>query len=385
MVAAAFVIALGYGLVAPIIPQFARTFDVGFTAASAVVSIFAASRLLFATPSGALVDRIGSRKVYLSGLLSVAITTGMVAFAQAYWQILVLRALAGIGSTMFTVSAMALIIKLAPPSIRAKSSSAYGSGFLFGSILGPIIGAALSVFGMRIPFLLYAIALSCAAGIVWYKMPKNVGVVEDKATRLPALSFWEAFADHAYRASLVAVFANGWSNFGVRVAVVPLFAATAFENSAAMAGFAMTAFAAGNALALQFSGRLADSWGRKPLILLGLGINGAFTAVFGIAHAPIVFLGSSVIAGFGCGLFGPAQQAVLADIVGNSRSGGRPLAVFQMTQDFGAILGPLIVGLIADRFGFVTAFVMCGVLTCVACMQWLFGRETLLDISGNQA
>ena len=68
LVAAAFIIAAGFGLVSPIIPQFARSFDVSTTAASAVVSVFAASRLLFAPASGKLIDLIGSRKVYITGL-----------------------------------------------------------------------------------------------------------------------------------------------------------------------------------------------------------------------------------------------------------------------------------------------------------------------------
>lgn len=52
MLAAAFLIALGFGLVAPVLPQFATTFDVGATAAAVIVSIFAFMRLVFA-PAGA--------------------------------------------------------------------------------------------------------------------------------------------------------------------------------------------------------------------------------------------------------------------------------------------------------------------------------------------
>ena len=109
MVTAAFIIALGYGLIAPLLPQFVVSFDVSMAAAGLVVSIFAASRLIFAPMSGSLVDRVGSRRVYLIGLMTVAVTTGLVSIAQSYWHIVALRALAGIGSTMFTVSALSLI------------------------------------------------------------------------------------------------------------------------------------------------------------------------------------------------------------------------------------------------------------------------------------
>ncbi len=45
MVVAAFVIALGFGIVAPILPQYAASFDVGLTAASAIVTVFALARM----------------------------------------------------------------------------------------------------------------------------------------------------------------------------------------------------------------------------------------------------------------------------------------------------------------------------------------------------
>ena len=51
LVASAFVIALGFGLILPVLPQFAQSFDVGATAGSIVVSAFAFFRLLFA-PAG---------------------------------------------------------------------------------------------------------------------------------------------------------------------------------------------------------------------------------------------------------------------------------------------------------------------------------------------
>lgn len=151
LVAAAFLIALGYGLIAPIIPQFAQSFDVGMAAAGAVVSIFAFSRLLFAPSAGRLVDALGSRAIYLTGLATVAVTTGAVAWAQEYWHILVLRGLGGVGSTMFTVSAMGIIVRFAPPTIRGRCSSAYASAFLIGNVIGPVLDAALASLGMRAP------------------------------------------------------------------------------------------------------------------------------------------------------------------------------------------------------------------------------------------
>ncbi|WP_238072503.1 MFS transporter, partial [Rhodococcus zopfii] len=166
LVSASFVIALGFGLVAPALPQFARSFDVGITAATVVVSAFAAMRLAFAPASGALVQKLGERPVYITGVLIVALSTGACAFAQTYWQLLVFRGLGGIGSTMFTVSALGLIIRIAPPDARGRVSGLYATSFLLGNIGGPLVGGALVGFGLRVPFVIYAVSLLVAAAVV---------------------------------------------------------------------------------------------------------------------------------------------------------------------------------------------------------------------------
>lgn len=192
------------------------------------------------------------------------------------------------------------------------------------------------------------------------------------------MRFREAFRDRAYRCVLVSGFANGWSNFGVRVATLPLFAAAVFEHGGAIAGLAMASFALGNAICLQFSGRLADRVGRLPLILLGLLVNGLFTGILGLAPSFYPLLILSALAGAGAGILNPPQQAVIADVIGNQRSGGRVLANFQMAQDAGTILGPIVVGLIAQTAGFGCGFAACGVITAAAFVCWAsFGRETL--------
>ena len=381
LVAAAFIIALGYGLIAPIIPQFAVSFDVSMAAAGAVVSIFAASRLLFAPMSGRLIDSIGSRKVYLTGLLTVAVTTALVAAAQEYWHILALRGIAGIGSTMFTVSAMGLIVRMAPPEIRGRASAVYGTAFLIGNVIGPVVGAALSMIGMRAPFVIYGASVALAAFVVWWRMPRATTATgeatDGKKDVQPPMRFGEAVRDSAYRSALISGFSFGWVNFGVRVATLPLFAAAVFEHGGAIAGLAMAAFAFGNAATLQFSGRFADTYGRRPLIIAGLVVNAIFTGAIGFADSFWPLLIVSALSGAGAGMLNPAQQAVLADVIGNQRSGGKVLANFQMAQDLGAIVGPILIGAVAQTYGFQTGFLICGVIGLAAAGAWIFGRETL--------
>jgi MFS family permease len=382
LIGAGFIIAVGFGLITPVLPQFARSFDVGVTAASIVVSAFAFFRLVFAPVGGRLVTRLGERPVYLAGLLIVALSTGVTAFAQSYGQLLLFRSLGGIGSTMFTVSSAALIIRLAPPAIRGRVSSVFASSFLLGGVVGPLIGGLLGSLGLRVPFIVYAVALLIAAAVVATFLSGARLRELRESSKVPAMTFREALGDSAFRSAMASGFANGWSNFGVRVAIIPLFVTAVLvgtrdeSRSAQIAGFAIAIFAAGNALALTFSGRLADSIGRKPPALAGLVVSGLATVVLGLVSSLWLILVLCLVAGVGAGILNPAQQATVADVVGNNRSGGGVLAGFQMATDTGAILGPVLVGLIIDRWGYAEGFAATGVILLLGALAWIPARET---------
>ncbi|MDQ3577531.1 MAG: MFS transporter [Actinomycetota bacterium] len=378
LVAANFLIAIGFGLVAPALPTFARSFDVSVTAASIVVSAFAVARLLFAPVSGRLVTRLGERRVYLTGLLIVAASTGACAFAGEYWQLVVLRGLGGVGSTMFTVSGIGLLVRLTPAALRGRASGLWGTSFLLGNVAGPLAGGGLISISLRAPFLVYAATLVLSVLMVWFFLRRSTLIAppgEDDTT--PVFALRTALRDSGYVAALISSFSNGWAVFGVRVSLVPLFITEVLRRDGAFAGTALSVFAAGNVIMLFASGRLSDTWGRKPLILAGLVITGGATIWFGFTETVPSFLIATAIAGIGTGLLTPPQQAAVADIIGSNAKGGQVLAAYQMSADVGAILGPIIAGMLADQLSFTTAFIVTGALSLVAALVWLPARETL--------
>jgi MFS family permease len=162
----------------------------------------------------------------------------------------------------------------------------------------------------------------------------------------------------------------------MRNAILPLFAIAVVGKQPWVAGMALAVFAAGNAAGLAIAGRRADRIGRKPFIISGLVISGVATAVTGLAQDLTVLVIVSVVAGMGAGALNPAQQASLADVVGRERNGGPPLAAFQMSQDLGSILGPLIAGLLVDLGSYPLAFGVTGAITLLAAVPWIRARET---------
>ncbi|GAB3460241.1 MFS transporter [Actinophytocola sediminis] len=377
LVAANFVIAAGFGLVAPALPTFARSFDVSVTAASIVVSAFAVTRLVFAPASGRMVTLLGEQKVYLTGISIVAVSTGACAFAGEYWQLVAFRSVGGIGSTMFTVSAIALLIRLTPPPLRGRASGLWGTGFLLGNVMGPLLGGGLLTISLRTPFLVYAGALFVAVFIVWWFLRNSTLAARVNNDQAPTFTVREALRHRAYLAALGSSFANGWAVFGVRVSLVPLFVTEVLRQGDAFAGTALAVFAAGNVVMLLLSGKLADTIGRKPILLAGLVVSAGGTIWVGWTDSVFTFMVATVVAGLGAGLLAPPQQATVADVIGSEARGGPVLATFQMSADIGAVLGPIVAGMLADQLSYATAFTVTGALCLVAALVWLPAPETL--------
>jgi MFS family permease len=376
LVAANFIIAVGFGLVAPALPTFARTFDVSVTAASVVVSAFAVARLVFAPTSGRLVTLMGERRVYLIGITIVAVSTGLCAFAANYWQLLVFRSAGGFGSTMFTVSAIALLIRLTPAELRGRASGLWGTGFLTGSVAGPLFGGGLLAISLRAPFLVYAALLLVVVLFVWWFL-RNSTLAAAATESSTEFTLRAAFRHRAYVAALGSSFANGWAVFGVRVSLVPLFVVEVLNRDGVFAGTALAVFAAGNVAMLMVSGRLADTWGRKPTVLIGLLVSAAGTVWVGFTDDVPMFMVATVIAGLGAGMLSPPLQATVADVIGSRGRGGPVLAAFQMAADIGAVLGPIATGLMADHLSYGTSFAVTGSLCALAALLWLTAPETL--------
>ena len=369
------VIALGYGVVAPVIPEYARNFGVSISAATFVITAFALMRLAFAPAAGSLVQRLGERRVYVSGLVIVALSTGACAFAATYWQLLLFRALGGIGSTMFFISALGLMIRISPDDARGRVAGMFSSAFLVGSVGGPVLGSLTAGLGLSAPFLIYGGALLIAAAVVFISL-RHSSLAAPATEITEKVTVRQAFRNGAYRAALLSNFATGWSAWGLRVALVPLFVTEVLDRGAGVAGLALATFAIGNVCAVVPSGRLSDRMGRRVLMIIGLTVAGVSTAVVGFTDGLTLFLVSAFIAGFATGIFSSPQQAAVADIIGSKARGGTAVATFQMMADVGSIGGSLLVGLIAQYLSFGWAFAISGAILLLAAVGWLFAPET---------
>lgn len=119
----AFFVMVGFGVVIPVLPVYARSFGVGYIEVGAIISAFALMRLITSPFVGRMIDWGGERTILTVGIGIVAVSSGLVGIAQDYPQLLLLRGAGGLGSAMFSVSAMTLLLGAAPRCAPAQSAS----------------------------------------------------------------------------------------------------------------------------------------------------------------------------------------------------------------------------------------------------------------------
>ncbi|SOX52815.1 MFS transporter [Mycobacterium ahvazicum] len=368
-------IALGYGVVSPALPTFARTFGVSIKAVTFLVTAFSLARLCFAPVSGLLAQRLGERRIYIGGLLIVALSTAACAFSQTYWQLLLFRVLSGVGSTMFYVSALGLMIHISPADARGRIAGLFTTSFMIGAVGGPAVGGLAAGWGLTAPFVVYGVALLGVAVVLFYSLRNSVLAAPPPPTR-STVTMRQALRVRAYRSALLSNFATGWSAFGLRIALVPLFISDVMHRSVGVIGAVLAAFAGGNALAVVPSGYLSDRMGRRMLLIVGLAASGAATVWLAFVSSLPMFLVVAGVSGATTGIFMSPLQAAVADILGSEARAGLPVAAIQMVTDLGAIVGSMAVGWVAEQLNFGWGFTISGIALLIAAIGWVVSPET---------
>ncbi|GAA1002360.1 putative transporter [Acrocarpospora pleiomorpha] len=353
----AFTVAVGFGIQSPAIPVFASEFGVGSAAVGAVVSAFAIMRLATGLPGGRLVDRFGERTVLTTGMALLAVTSILAGLSWNYPLLLFFRGACGVGSALYTVSAMNLLLRVTPDSHRGRATGYFQGGYYLGTVTGPVLGGGLLGFSARLPFFVYGAAVAIAGTIATVALARAALLRDsEKPAAAPdgRLTVIAALRDQSYRAVLTTNFGLGWAVFGVRVSVLPLFLLFVVKASAVWVGVGLAVGAVLQAIALPLAGMAADMWGRRSSLLLGQ------TLVFGSFVMVITwqtlagYLTAFALMGLGTAFCTTGGAATVGDV--SQGRGGTVVAAYQMTADLGMAVGPLVAGQLASSFSYETAF-----------------------------
>ncbi len=361
----AFFVMVGFGVVIPVLPLFIRSFNVGYTEVGAVVSAFALMRFVSSPFVGKLITWGGERTILAIGIAIVAVSSAMVGLAQSYLEVLILRGAGGIGSAMFSISAMSLLLATTPQSMRGRAVGFYQGGFLIGGMAGPAIGGLLAVISLRAPFFFYAGTL-VIAGVVglMFLRPASTAVAGSKPSESVAIPFRVVLSDERFRAACIANFASGWASLGVRSALVPILIVELLHREELWTGIAFAIAAVVQTIALGPAGTFVDKVGRKPAIIGSYALAAAVMLAIPFVGDLWVLIVLLCVFGVASAFMGTAPAAAVGDAAGEKS--GQPVAVFSAIADLGAIIGPLAAGALLDAFSYPAAFGSAVVLLAIA-------------------
>lgn len=333
---------MGFGIVMPVLPFWAREFGASGTALGLVLTSYAAAQFAFAPLWGRLSDRVGRRPVLLCTIAGTALSLLLLGLAESLAWILAARLLAGAFAANLGV-ASAYIADATPPEERTRWMGMLGASFGVGFVLGPAIGGALAPFGYRAPML----AAAALAGV-------NL-VHAFAALREPARHAAPAAAEGragALRNPLVRRLCT--ANFVFSLAVTQLETVFAFfmadrfgYDAEHVAGFLIAMAVLMGAIQGGGMKALSARFRERSLVVAG----GALLAV-GFAGLPPVpsvawLLLPLALCAVGRAILQPSLMS-LASLASESGARGGTMGAFQASASLARVVGPIAAGLLYD-------------------------------------
>lgn len=372
-VAAAFLVTmLGATLPTPLYPLYEQRFGFGGLMSTLVFATYAAGVIAALLFLGPLSDQIGRRALLLPGIGLAVASSAAFLVPDSVAALFVGRALSGLSAGIFTGTATAAIVDLAPAERRARAGLLAAVVNMLGLGLGPVVAGLLAEtapYPLQLPYLVH-LALLVPAGLAVWLMPEPVSVQPGPVRlRLQRLS-----VPVQVRATFVRAATAGFAAFavlGLFAAVSPaLLVQVLGRDSHLLSGVVVFSLLGSSALGQLLSARVDE---RRSLLggcvglVVGIGLVAA-----GIATASLALLVTGgVVAGLGQGMAFRAGVSAVGAGAPDARRGEVVSTYFVVL--YAAISFPVIgVGAAGQVFGLVPAGVtFSGVVALVAAVAFV--------------
>lgn len=351
-----FIHLLGFGLLLPILPYYAKTYGAGGLVVGLLSASFSFFQFLFAPVWGRLSDRVGRRPILLGSLIVTSASYLVFGFAHSLWLLFASRILAGIAGAVLP-TAQTYIADTTSPEERTKGMGMIGAALGLGFTFGPAIGGALSHWGYSVPAFASAGFALLAAVLAFFLLPESLSPesrTEAAARRRArpglAVAFSDAFAHPSVRPVLLLYFVGTLCFAGLE-ATFALFGHDRYGLKAMNIGY-LLGYMGILAVLMQggLVGRLARRFGEPTLVRSGFLLLGAGMLAAGVAPPFSWLLVALAAVALGNGLASPSL-AGLVSIATVAAEQGSVLGVYQALGSLARTVGPFLGGLAFDTLG----------------------------------
>ena len=277
---AVFLISLPFGILSFVLPIYGKRIGADAVQIGLFFSVFSLMTVLLRPVVGAWLDRYGRRPFFIIGLAGYGVTMFAFALSSQVWVITIARMLQGIGSAFLWLSGSAITADVATEDERGRAFGTIDQSSHQGAILGTFIGFGvlmpLGIEGGWLPlFAGYGVVSMVGVWLAWHHLPETNPAAADtpgRASHRPIV--WSK--PWVLLLLVTAVTGASWAM------VSPILMIFLQEKLAAGVTDLAWAFLPSALVWAVFPGRLgrlADRFGRKPLMVLGMAVA-AVTSFF---------------------------------------------------------------------------------------------------------
>jgi multidrug resistance protein len=354
---------VAYAVAIPVLPDLSRRLGASPTTIGLLFASFGVTLLTVSLPMGAVSDRIGRKAPMVVGLLALAASTLLFAFATSLPWLFAARLVQGAADAVTWVVGFALIADRYGVDERGRVTGIVMSGTSASFMIGPSIGGWLyELGGIRLPFVVVtALAAAGAAAFLWIDLPAPTAERErvpmTLVLRQPAVATCAAAVVLASStlSMLEPVLALHLGSLGIGPARIGLL-------------FGIAAFV--NTILHPFIGRMADRLGARRMMLLGLALSAIALALLGQTWSFRSTMAFQIPLVATLALMITPSLAYMAEAtsLGGVGSFGIAYGLYNMAWGVGLLGGPGVGGFLYERMGFGRLALAWGVALLV--MTW---------------
>jgi len=337
-----FIDLIGFGIVIPVLPLYAKDFGATAMTNGWLVGIYSAMQFLASPLLGKLSDRVGRRPVLLFSLLGTSLGFFIMGGATTLAWLFAARIIDGISGGNIS-TAQAYLADITKPEDRSKAMGLIGAAFGLGFIFGPAIGGVLSEISISAPFYFAGALAAANAILVYFLLPESLAR-EHRVSREEAAPLGEVFQHGWHLPTLMAAYFFAITGFSIMTTDFALFTSERFGYDARHNGY-IFAFV-GLVGALMQGGvlrRILKFFQEKKIAVAGCALLAVGLLLLPLSGALPTLLIFTAVVGIGNSLITPTLNGLASQSV-DRKWQGRVIGLMQSAGSLGRWVGPFLGG-----------------------------------------
>lgn len=329
--------------------------------------IFIIGMLFGRLASGRVIDNLKPKKVLLFGIIFSIITVGLYFAIHSLLILMIVRLLHGIAFGLSSTATGTISSRIIPQKRKGEGIGYYALSVTTASAIGPFCGIILNQqFGFQSIFIvsLIVIVVALIVALLIKGLPK-VSVQTSNTEKITGMAAY--IQKEALPISFVIIFV------GIAYSSVLSFLTVYTEqiNLATASSFFFVVYAVSTFVTRPFTGKIYDNYGENKVMYPVL-ISFTFGLILlSLTHTSILLLIAAIFIGIGYGTIIPTAQAIAIQQSPTDKI-GLATSTFYMFADFGAGIGPFVLGVVIPLMGYRNLYLTMSILVIVSIILYYF-------------